>query len=188
MSYRPTIGGRLRERAPGVDRSQAACCFEANDLVKEIGQTCGLNVIMRRSTTSHRSVVTAAKLVYSTWKFRPPGERNAKTIYRDRLASQSVHLLHSVRKRQNLYNRVGAGRPAAVCKEIAAERRNRGGDHLQHAFISRCGGAACNASGGGGYESVSGDQPIGEENRSQRCQAALPISVEGFVTGGAHEE
>jgi len=67
MSYRPTIGGRLREGAPGVDRSQAALFFEARDLVKEIGQTCGLNVIVRRRATSNRSVVTAAKLVYSTW-------------------------------------------------------------------------------------------------------------------------
>src|SRR5580692_11068667 len=99
MSYRPTIGGRLRERAPGVDRSQAACCFEANDPVKEIGQTCGLNVIMRRMATSNRSVVTAAKLVYSAWKFRQPGERNGKTIYRNRFASQPVHLLHSIGER-----------------------------------------------------------------------------------------
>jgi hypothetical protein len=36
------------------------------DPVKEIGQTCALNVIMRRRETSQRSVVTAAKLVYST--------------------------------------------------------------------------------------------------------------------------
>jgi hypothetical protein len=32
MSYRPTIDGKLREEASGVDRSQAACCFEAHDL------------------------------------------------------------------------------------------------------------------------------------------------------------
>jgi hypothetical protein len=49
MSYRPTIGGRLREETSGVDRSQAVHGFEASDLVKEIGQTCGLNVIVRRS-------------------------------------------------------------------------------------------------------------------------------------------
>jgi len=41
MSLAP-IGGRLRERTSGVDRSQAAFVFEANDLVKEIGQTCGI--------------------------------------------------------------------------------------------------------------------------------------------------
>ena len=66
MSMAPKIGGKLREEASGVDRSQAACFFEAHDLVKEIGQTCGLNVIMRRPATSDRSVVTAVKFVYST--------------------------------------------------------------------------------------------------------------------------
>src|SRR6266446_6127540 len=98
MSLAP-IGGRLRERTSGVDRSQAACFWEANDLVKEIGQTCGLNVIMRRGATSNRSVVTAAKLVYSTWKITQPGERHGKAIYRDRPASQSIHLLHSIGER-----------------------------------------------------------------------------------------
>src|SRR5215510_5413125 len=98
MSCRPTIGGRLRERASGVDRSQAGllCC---QDPVKEISQTCGLNVIVRRMATSNRSVVTAAKLVYSTWKFNQPGERHGKTIHRDRFTSQSVHVLHSIRER-----------------------------------------------------------------------------------------
>ena len=61
MSYRPTIGGRLREETSGVDRSQAGSLCWGLDPVKEIGQTCGLNVIMRRRATSHRSVVTAAK-------------------------------------------------------------------------------------------------------------------------------
>ncbi len=50
MSYRPTIGGRLRKEASGVDRSQAVHAVEALDLVKEIGQTCGLNVIVRRAS------------------------------------------------------------------------------------------------------------------------------------------
>src|SRR5229473_7899482 len=109
MSYRPTIGGRLREGTSGVDRSQAACVFEANDLVKEIGQTCGLNVIMRRLATSHRSVVTAAKLVYSAWKFTPPGERNGKAIYRNRLAPQPLHLLHPLGERADVFDGVGAG-------------------------------------------------------------------------------
>ena len=27
MSYRPTIGGRLRKETSGVDRSQAGCCL-----------------------------------------------------------------------------------------------------------------------------------------------------------------
>jgi len=48
MSYRPTIGGKLQKAISGVDRSQAVHGFEASDLVKEIGQTCGLNVIVRR--------------------------------------------------------------------------------------------------------------------------------------------
>jgi hypothetical protein len=48
MSYRPTIGGRLRKGTSGVDRSQAALFCWGIDPVKEIGQTCGLNVIMRR--------------------------------------------------------------------------------------------------------------------------------------------
>jgi len=60
MSYRPKIGGKLREETSGVDRSQAGCCLWGLDPVKEIGQTCGLNVIMRRRATSNRSVVTAA--------------------------------------------------------------------------------------------------------------------------------
>ena len=70
MSYRPAIGGKLREETSGVDRSQAGSLWWGLDPVKEIGQTCGLNVIVRRLATSNRSVVTAAKLVYSTWEFR----------------------------------------------------------------------------------------------------------------------
>jgi len=50
MSYRPTIGGRLRKVASGVDRSQAVSASWGIDPVKEIGQTCGLNVIMRRAS------------------------------------------------------------------------------------------------------------------------------------------
>src|SRR5258708_32547822 len=102
MSYRPTIGGRLREGTSGVDRSQAACVFEANDLVKEIGQTCGLNVIMRRLATSNRSVVTAAKLVYSAWKFSQPGERHGKAIYRYRPAPELVHMLYTAGARPDV--------------------------------------------------------------------------------------
>ena len=81
----PTIGGKLREETSGVDRSQAVSASWGIDPVKEIGQTCGLNVIMRRLATSNRSVVTAAKLVYSTWKFnqallKQPGESDGKAI------------------------------------------------------------------------------------------------------------
>jgi hypothetical protein len=48
MSYRPTVGGKLREETSGVDRSQAVSACWGSDPVKEIGQTCGLNVIVRR--------------------------------------------------------------------------------------------------------------------------------------------
>src|ERR1700746_3582163 len=114
MSYRPTIGGRLRKETSGVDRSQAGSFWWGLDPVKEIGQTCGLNVIMGRLATSHRSVVTAAKLVCSTWKITQPGERNGKAIYRDRLASQPVYLLHSIGEREDVRDRVGAGEFGAV--------------------------------------------------------------------------
>src|SRR4051812_37867736 len=109
MSYRPTIGDRLRKEASGVYRSQAGLLKWGRDPVKEIRQTCGSDVIMRRTTTSDRTVVIAAKLVYSTWKFTEPGEKNGKATYRDRLASQPVHLLHAVGKRADVCDRVGAG-------------------------------------------------------------------------------
>jgi hypothetical protein len=40
---------KLRKRATcfGVDRSEAALVFEAYDLVKEIGQTCGRSATVR---------------------------------------------------------------------------------------------------------------------------------------------
>jgi hypothetical protein len=82
MSY-PPIGGKLREVTSGVDRSQAGSRYWGIDPVKEIGQTCGLNVIVRREATSNRSMVTAAKYVYSTWKIQQPGESNGKAIYRN---------------------------------------------------------------------------------------------------------
>jgi hypothetical protein len=83
MSYRPTIGGKLREETSGADRSQAGYVYWGQDPVKEIGQTCGVNVILRRVATSNRRMVTAAKLVCSTWKIKQPGDRNGKTIYRN---------------------------------------------------------------------------------------------------------
>ena len=60
---------KLRERATsfGVDRSQAACLFEAFDLVKEIGQTCDRSATVRPARrTLNRRMVTAAEPVYST--------------------------------------------------------------------------------------------------------------------------
>ena len=50
MSQDPKIGGKLRKETSGVDRSQAGCRCWGLDPVKEIGQTCGLNVIVRRAS------------------------------------------------------------------------------------------------------------------------------------------
>src|SRR5882757_6605884 len=167
MSY-PLNGGKLRERTSGVDRSQAGSSYWGKDPVKEIGQTCGLNVIVRRLATSNRSMVTAAKLVYSTWKITQPGESHGKALYRNRPASQSIHVLHSVRERADVCNGMGTGRPGEVREEAAAERRDRGGDHGQHQIVFRRGEATCGARGGGEYESVQGHPPVGEEDGSQR--------------------
>src|ERR1700681_4955419 len=188
MSYRPRIGGKLREETSGVDRSQAGCKWWGLDPVKEIGQTCELNVIMRRLATSDRSVVTAAKLVYSTWKNPTPGERHGKAIYRNRFAPQSVHLLYAVGKRQDIPDEMEAGGSGAVCEEAADRRRSGGGDHGQHAAVPRRCGQACGAGGGGRQQPVPGDQPVGEEDRRQRRAAAGAVFIEGFVTGGAYEE
>src|ERR1700690_3981232 len=109
MSYHPTIGGKLREETSGADRSQAGYICWGSDPVKEIGQTCGLDVIVRRVATSDRSMVTAAKSVCSAWKFTQPGESNGKAIYRDRSAPQPVHLLHTAGERADVCDRVGVG-------------------------------------------------------------------------------
>src|SRR4029077_19261327 len=118
---------------------------------------------MRRRATSYRSVVTAAKLVYSTWKFTQPGERNGKALYRNRPASEPVHVLHSIGEREDIRHRVGAGGFDAVCEEAAGQRRSCGRDHVQHAVILRRGEAACGARGGGGHKSVSRHQQVGKE-------------------------
>src|SRR3974377_46548 len=97
--------------------------------------TCGLNVIMRREATSNRSVVTAAKLVYSTWKINEPGERNGQAIYRHRSAPQPVHVLHPAGERTHVCNRVGVGGFGEVRQEAAARRRSRGGDHGQYECV-----------------------------------------------------
>ena len=60
---------KLRKRVTsiGVDRSEAACSFEAFDLVKEIGQTCDWSATVRPARrTLNRRMVTAAEPVYST--------------------------------------------------------------------------------------------------------------------------
>src|ERR1700676_4258520 len=164
MSYRPTNGGKLRKGASGVDRSQAVSAWCGLDPVKEIGQTCGLNVIVRRLATSNRSVVTAAKLVYSTWKFTQPGERNGKTIYRDRFAPQPLHLLRPIGERADVFDGLGAGGSGEVRQEAAAPRRSGGGNHGQHQIVSRRGERACGAGGGGEHESVSCNPSIGKED------------------------
>jgi hypothetical protein len=50
MSHGPTAGGKLREATSGVDRSQAVSVWWRIGPVKKIGQTCGLNVIVRRAS------------------------------------------------------------------------------------------------------------------------------------------
>src|ERR1700677_251955 len=157
MSQDPKIGGKLRKETSGADRSQAGQICWGSDPVKEIGQTCGLNVIVRREATSDRSMVTAAKLVCSTWKITQPGERNGKAIYRHRSAPQSVHLLHSAGERADVCDRVGVGGSGQVREEAAARRRRCGGNHRQYASVSPSGGRACGARSGGKHESVPGD-------------------------------
>src|SRR5687768_12663654 len=109
MSYRPTIGGRLRKRTSGVDRLQAGCVFWGIRPRQGDWSDLWLDVIMRRKATSDRSVVTAVKYVYSAWKLHRPGERHGKALHRNRFASQSVHLLRAVGKRQNLPDQVEVG-------------------------------------------------------------------------------
>src|SRR5260370_18652376 len=161
MCYRRTMGGKLRMRTSGVDRSQAGCACWGIAPVKEIGQTCGLNVIMRRTATSNRSVVTAAKLVYSTWKITQPGERNGKAIYRNRLASRPVHLLHSIGKRADLLERVGLEGSGSVCEEAASLGRSGGRNTCPHKIVFRRRGAARGTLGGGRHQSSSWYPAVG---------------------------
>jgi hypothetical protein len=48
MSYHPTVGGKLREGDFRSRQVTGCMVLGGSDPVKEIGQTCGLNVIMRR--------------------------------------------------------------------------------------------------------------------------------------------
>jgi hypothetical protein len=80
---------KLRKRATsiGVDRSQAACFFEAFDLVKEIGQTCDRSATVRPACrTLNRRMVTAAEPVYATCSFSdwPADEARGDHPNRDR--------------------------------------------------------------------------------------------------------
>src|SRR5690348_16683797 len=117
MSY-PLIGGRLRERTSGVDRSQAASSVWGLGPREGDWSDLWLDVIMRRTAISDRSVVIAAKYVYSHWQFQQkPGDRHGETLYRHRPASQSVHLLRALGKRQELSEPMAAGGSAALCQE-----------------------------------------------------------------------
>src|SRR5260370_32122146 len=95
----------------------------ALDPVKEIGQTCGLTVIMRRNATSDRRMVTAAKLrLLHLGVPSIPGERHGKAIYRNRSAPRPVHLLHATGERQDVPDHMETGRAAAVCEEATIQR------------------------------------------------------------------
>jgi hypothetical protein len=61
MSCRPTIGGKLRKNFRSRQVTGCIVCWGL-DPVKEIGQTCGLNVILRHTATSNRSVVDRRKV------------------------------------------------------------------------------------------------------------------------------
>src|SRR5437588_8846065 len=188
MSYRPARG-RLREGTSGVARSQAG--FGSWGKGRRVGDWSDLwlDVIMRRTAISDRSVVTAAKCVYSTWQFNAtPGERHGETLYRHRFASQPVHQLRAAGKRQELSKPVAAGRAVGVCEEAAARRRVGGGGDWEHAAVLRRGGCSGGADRGGGYEPVSGDQPVGKEDRFQRRPPTSAVSQQGAVAGGAHEK
>src|SRR5215472_952354 len=132
-------------------------------------------------------MVTAAKLVCSTWKITQPGERDGQTLYRNRFAPQPVHLLHTAGKRTDVCYGVGTGGSAEVCEEAAADGRSGRGNHGQYAAVSRCGGRSCGARRGGEHEPVPRDPTVGEENRSQRCANAGAVPVEKHAAGGAHE-
>ena len=80
---------RLRKRATsiGVDRSQAACVFEAFDLVKEISQTCDRSATVRPGCrTSNRRMVTAVEPVYSACSSHSQEEYASATTHRNRPA------------------------------------------------------------------------------------------------------
>src|SRR5579875_452106 len=106
---------KLRRRATsfGVDRSQAACLFEAFDPVKEIGQTCDRSATVRpASRTLNRRMVTAAEP-----------------------ALQPVHGLRAIGERTELFNELEAGGFAAVREEAAAERPDRREGNREHAPV-----------------------------------------------------
>jgi hypothetical protein len=105
---------KLRKRATsfGVDRSQAACSFEAFDLVKEIGQACDRSATVRpASRTLNRRIVTAAEPVYSTCSSKQEEYGNATTHW-NRPAPEPDHMLRAVGKRPELFDGLEIGGPA----------------------------------------------------------------------------
>src|SRR6516164_4920699 len=114
---------RKRETSFGVDRSQAACRFEAFDLVKEIGQTCDRSATVRPVfRTLNRRMVTAAEPVYSTCSSQPQEEYASATTHWNRPAPQPVHMLRAIGERPELFDGVETGGSAAFCEETAAQR------------------------------------------------------------------
>ena len=64
---------RMRATSFGVDRSQAACWFEAFDLVKEIGQTCDRSATVRLGFRTLNNIAAAqaplaGALPISSWR------------------------------------------------------------------------------------------------------------------------
>src|SRR5215467_11950316 len=111
---------KLRKRATsfGVDRSQAACLFEAFDLVKEIGQTCDRSATVRpASRILNRRMVTAAEPVYSTCSSTNQEEYAITTTHWNRPAPQPVHVLRAIGEWTELFNGLETGGPAALCEE-----------------------------------------------------------------------
>src|SRR5215469_2599695 len=132
-------------------------------------------------------MVTAAKLVCSTWKINEPGERDGQTLYRNRVAPQPFHLLHSAGERTDVCYGMGTGRSGKVREEAAADGRSGRGNHGQHAAVSRRCGRSCGAPRGGEHEPVPRDPAVGEENRPERCADISAVPVEEHAAGGAHE-
>ncbi len=65
--------GRLQRETSGVDRSQAVHFCEANDLVKEISESCRRSATVRPERTLARRMVTAAKPVSANTSSRRLG-------------------------------------------------------------------------------------------------------------------
>ena len=110
---------RMRATSFGVDRSQAACLFEAFDLVKEIGQTCDRSATVRPARrTLNRRMVTAAEPVYSTCSTKNQEEYASTTTHWNRPAPQPVHLLRAVGERTELFDGLEVGGSAALCQKL----------------------------------------------------------------------